>query len=263
MTVGSPKFVSGGTTFVGGDALMTFSATDDYWSPSEISIEIALNGAAAVSYPNVTSLRMGDLGLADGPATFSVRAIDPCRVENTHDTTVVLDTTPPVATYTQPAADQYDTDDLSSIVYTVSDGAGSGVSSESVAFDGAPTANGAVIDMFFLNAGIHTAVVTATDNIGNTGDTAKSFRLRATSQSLRNNVDRAFQLGLISRLDVYKGLVDKLDTAVKLHARGKHSSEVDMLVSVHDQLVAQRGKGVDAAFADRMVGWVDDLIANH
>ena len=192
-----------------------------------------------------------------------VRAIDPCRVENTHDTTVVLDTTPPVVTYTQPAADQYDTDDLSSIVYTVSDGAGSGVSSESVAFDGAPTSNGAVIDMFFLNAGIHTAVVTATDNIGNTGDTAKSFRLRATSQSLRNNVDRAFQLGLISRLDVYKGLVDKLDTAVKLHARGKHSAEVDMLVSVHDQLLAQRGKGVDAAFADRMVGWVDDLIANH
>jgi hypothetical protein len=265
VTVGSPKFVNGATTYVGGDAMMTFSATDDYWSPSEISLEIAVNGGVPQSYANGTSLRMGDLGLADGPATFTVRAIDPCRVETAHSTTVVLDTTPPVVTYSQPAASQYDTDDFSSIAFTVSDGAGSGVNagSVSVTFDGAPSSNGAVLDMFFLTAGTHTAVVTAADNVGNIADTPRSFLLRATSQSLRNNVDRAYQLGLISKLTVYTGLVDKLDTAVKLHGRGKHASEIDMLVSVRDQLLAQRGKGVQTTFADRMLTWVDDLIASH
>ncbi len=130
-------------------------------------------------------------------------------------------------------------------------------------FDGGPTSNGAVIDMFFLNAGTHTAVVTATDNVGNRGETPRSFYLRATSQSLRNNVDRALQLGLITKLDVYKGLTDKLDTAVKLHSRGRHDAEVDMLGSVRDQVLGQRGKGVETDFADRMVTWVDDLIASH
>jgi hypothetical protein len=264
VTVGSPKFVNGATTYVGGDTTMNFSATDDYWSASDISLEISVNGGAAQPSANGTSLRMGDLGLGDGPVTFSVRATDPCRTETVHSTTVVLDTTPPVVTYTQPAANQYDTDDLASIAFTVTD-AGSGVKagSVSVTFDGVPTTNGAALDMFFLDAGIHTVAVTATDNVGNTGTTPKSFRLRATSQSLRNNVERAFQLGLITSKDVYLGLVDKLDTAVKLHGRGKHASEVDMLVSVRDQVLGQRGKGVQTAFADRMVGWVDDLIASH
>ena len=112
---------------------------------------------------------MGDLGLADGPVTFSVRAVDPCRTETAHDTTVVLDTTPPVVTYSEPSQATYDTDDFSSIVYSVDDGTGSGVASDSVTFDGAPSENGAVIDMFFLDAGTHTAVVTATDNIGQHG----------------------------------------------------------------------------------------------
>jgi hypothetical protein len=263
VTVGSPRFVSGGTTYVGGNAQLTFSATDDYWSAAEISLEISINGGAFQPFANGTALRMGDLGLGDGPVTFTVRAIDPCRTETAHDTTVVLDTTPPVVTYSEPSQAQYDTDDFSSIVYTVDDGAGSGVAADSVTFDGAPSSNGLVIDMFFLFAGAHTAVVTATDNVGNTGQTPRSFYLRATSQSLRNNVDRAKQLGLITSLDVYKGLVDKLDTAVKLHNRGKHASEVDMLVSVRDLVLGQRGKAIDPAFADRMVSWVNDLIASH
>ena len=71
------------------------------------------------------------------------------------------------------------------------------------------------------------------------------------------------QLGLITNLDVYKGLTDKLDTAVKLHNRGRHAAEVDMLGSVRDQVLGQRGNAVETAFADRMVTWVDDLIASH
>ena len=242
VTVGSPKFVSGGTTYVGGNAEMTFSAVDGYWSTSEISLEFSINGGAFQPSANGTALWLGDLGLADGPVTFSVRAVDPCRTETAHDTTVVLDTTPPVVTYSEPSQAMYDTDDFSSVVYSVDDGNGSGVASDSMTFDRAPSSNGAVIDMFFLNAGTHTAVVTATDNVGNTGETPRSLYLRATSQSLRNNVDRALQLGLMTNPDAYKGLTDKLDTAVKLHNRSRHDAEADMLGSVRDQMLGQRGK---------------------
>ena len=158
----------------------------------------------------------------------------------------------------------YDTDDFSSIIYSVDDGNRSGVASDSVTFEDVTTSNGAVIDMFFLNAGTHIAVATATDNVGNRDETPRSLYLRATSQSLRNNVDRALQLGLITNLDVYKGLTDKLDTEVKLHGRGRHDADVHMLSSVRDQVCpASDGKRVETAFADRMVTWVDDLIASH
>ena len=130
-------------------------------------------------------------------------------------------------------------------------------------FDGVPTSNGAVIDLCFLNAGTHTAVVTATDHVGKRGETPRSFYLRATSQSMHNSIDSALQLELITNLDMYKGLTDKLDTAVKPHGRGRHDAEADMLSSVRDQVLDQRGNLVESAFADRMVSWVDDLIARH
>jgi hypothetical protein len=263
VSISGPKYVSGPTTFVAADAEITFSATDDFWTPEEISLEISINGGAFQPFANGTTMRMGDLGLGDGPATFSVRATDPCRTEIATDTTVVLDTTAPVVTYSQPAAALYDTDDVSSIAYSANDGAGSGVASTSVTFDGAPSTNGAVLDMFFLPAGIHTMVVTATDNVGNSGQTPREFRLRATSVSLRNNVTRARQLGLIPSADVYKGLMDKLNTSVKQHTKGQHGAEINTVIAVRELLMAQRAKGIDATFTDRMLTWVNDFIAAH
>ena len=60
-----------------------------------------------------------------------------------------------------------------------------------------------------------------------------------------------------------KGLQDKLDTALKSHATGKHATEKLQLVALVEQLMAQRGKGIDTTFANRMIGWANDLIAAH
>jgi hypothetical protein len=38
---------------------------------------------------------------------------------------------------------------------------------------------------------------------------------------------------------------------------------VNQLSAVVEQLEGQLGKGVDAAFAQRMIGWTTDLIAVH
>ena len=91
----------------------------------------------------------------------------------------------------------------------------------------------------------------------------KSFTLLATAQSLRNNLDRAVAEGKITDPKVVKGLKDKLDTALRSHAAGKHATEKLQLVALVEQLTAQRGKGIEATFADRMIGWANDLIAAH
>jgi hypothetical protein len=263
ITVGDPKFVDGPNTFVGGATPIAFNATDDYWSPGEIGLRIQVDGGPFVDYANGTTLELGALGLADGSHTLTVQAVDPCRTEAAHSVTVILDTTPPVVTYTEPALAEYDTDDLTSIAYTVSDGAGSGVASDSVTFDGGAATNGQVLDMFFLDAGTHTIVVTATDNVGNSGTTPRSFLLRATAESLRNNIDRALSLGLITNNGAYNGLVAKLDHAISLHIDGRHATEVNVLGAAQNQVEAKRGNGIEAEFADRLLGWLQDLIAVH
>ncbi len=214
------RYVAGATTYVAGSTQLKFDAVDDFWSANEITVQLAIDGGAFQTIPNGSSLTMSALGLPDGPHTFTVRASDPCRTATDVSTTVVIDTTPPVTTFTEPAASEYDTDDLGSIAYSVSDGTGSGVASDSVTLDGAAATNGQVLDMFFLNAAVHTLRVTATDNVGNSGNTDRTFRVRATAQSLRNNVVRAYDLGLITKQGIRNSLLAKLDNAIRKHAAG-------------------------------------------
>ena len=134
---------------------------------------------------------------------------------------------------------------------------------QGVTFDGASAASGQVLDMYTLVTGSHSVVATATDFVGNTATITKSFTLLATTQSLRNNLDRAVSEGKITDPKVVKGLKDKLDAALKSHASGKHPTEKLQLGALVEQLLAQRGKAIDAAFANRMIGWANDLIAAH
>ncbi len=173
-----------------------------------------------------------------------------------------LDKTAPTVVVAQPSAAMYDTDDMSSIVYTATDG-GSGVQTQGVTFDGLTAASGQVLDMYTLQTGTHTVAAATTDFVGNTATVTKSFTLLATTQSLRNNLDRAVAEGKITDAKVVKGLKDKLDAALKSHASGKHPTEKLQLVALVEQLMAQRGKGIDATVANRMIGWANDLIAAH
>ena len=134
---------------------------------------------------------------------------------------------------------------------------------QGVTFDGASATNGQVLDMYTLATGAHIVVATATDLVGNTATVSKGFTLLATTQSLRNNLDRAISEGKVTDPKVVKGLKDKLDTALKGHALGRHASEKLQLQSLVEQLQAQSGKGIDPTFASRMIGWTNALIAAH
>jgi hypothetical protein len=156
----------------------------------------------------------------------------------------------------------FDTDDFSSIQYTADDGPlGSGVASDSVTFDGAPAANGDVLDMFFLDPGDHVVTVTATDNLGNRATQTHTFEVHATAESLASNLDRAFDLGLITKHGIHNSLRSKIEAALRAHERGKHRVEHNILRAFIHELAAQRGKAVDVATANRFIAYARDLIA--
>lgn len=177
----------------------------------------------------------------------------------------VIDTTAPVVTFTSPRPEGviFDTDDMSSINWTVTDGVdGSGVASETVAFDGTAAAKGGTLDMFLLYPGIHTIVVTSADNLGNTGDTRATFIVRATAKSLISNFDRALAAGLITSKGTHASLRLKLNEASRAHEREMHATEHTILGAFVNELIAQSGKTIDPATADRFIAYARDLIAN-
>jgi hypothetical protein len=126
--------------------------------------------------------------------------------------------------------------------------------------DGAPAASGQVLDMFFLNPGTHSIVVSAADNLGNAGSLTRLFRVQATSQSLVNNVDRACALGLINRISCTE-LRLIADLARTAHAAANHIREHLLLGAWAQQLDQLRGKTVDHATAVRFAAYARDLIA--
>lgn len=281
LTVSGTTYVDGdGTTFVAADHTFTLSATDQVFTANQLNMQYRY-------YADGTT--PGDWQPLENGGTFSIpadagdgiwhidfRAEDPCHTfavegtdadvlppETVQTLTFVLDTTAPVITITTPSEGSvFDTDDLSSIEYTTEDGAlGSGVASDAVTFDGAPATNGQTLDMFFLAPGVHTIEVTAADNLGNDSNLVRTFEIHATADSLSSNLDRALELGLISKRGIYNGLTAKIEAAQKKHERGQHEVEWNVLGAFVNQLQAQRGKSIDPATADRFISYAQDLIS--
>jgi len=138
-----------------------------------------------------------------------------------------------------------------------------GVQQVASRLDGTVVSDTFTIDTYLLDAGLHTLRVSVADLLGNTGVSTVTFRVRATSASLLNNLERAWSEGSISDAKVYKGLKDKLATANKTHNRGQHPVEWNTLGAFIEQLYAQRGKGIDYTIATRWIGYAQDLIASR
>ena len=265
LTPSGPEFISGtGTDFLGVGNAVSILAHDDFWSASEESLTVTVGGPSATVSGTFANGSVQHLSGPDGTYQVQFNAQDRCHTEVAQNRSFVLDTTPPVVTFTQPSQIQYTTDQLSSIQYSTSDGSlGSGVASNSVTFDGAPATNGQVLDMFLLNPGVHTIVVTATDNVGNSGVTTQTFTLRATAAAMLSNLDRARALGLIPNNGAYNGLRAKLEAAQSAHLRGDHPTEWNILGAFINQATAKSGNGMDAATATRLIAFAQDIIDNH
>ena len=284
--------VGTGRDFVGGDNLFTLGSVD---TPANQSFDVGdLEMRYRVTDPNAavsawTSVDPGatfSLSGADGEYIVEVQSGDPCHTlaegdgkdpESIQSFSYWLDTTPPVCTcHTPPFGTIYATDVTAVVDFSLDDGpGGSGVASESAVIDGyvtatgtSPTTDGGVIDMYLLYPGLRTVTVTGTDNIGNTADTDCTFTIRPTSSSIRNNVIRARSEGLIPSLDVYNGLIAKLNQAVSKHVRGQHAVEKFALGAFVDQIEGQigggpSGSGIDMVTGRRFIAYARYLIANH
>jgi hypothetical protein len=257
-------YTSGGTTYVGGANTLTVTGHDGVFTDTAISLQARLNkdGAAPSAFAAIANGGTLSIPAGGGDGTWFVdsRGSDPCNAFPTsgaHDA-YVLDTTPPAITAT-PDGTVFDTDDVSAIHFSATDG-GSGLDTISATFDGAPATDGQVLDMFFLAPGTHTIAVTAADHLGNTSHRTVRFKVQATAASLLSNLDRALSLGLITKQGVYSSLRSKLQNALREHNAGRHAVEANMLNAWANELAAQSGKAVDAATAARFIAFARDVI---
>ena len=244
-----------GTHYVGPGSSWQVTASDDLFTDGYLDVQARLypTGETPPAWSDASNGAEVPLdGLADGRYTLETRAADPCHALSSapvQATQFVLDTTAPVISVTSPAPEgrEFDTDDQFPIAWTTDDGPdGSGVQSQSATFDGSPATNGQAVDTFLLDAGQHSVVVTAADNLGNTGSVTRTFLVRATAESLLSNIDRACTEGLISSPGACNGMTAALSAAVASHARGDHRpTEVNQLGAALNQLDARLGHGID------------------
>lgn len=216
---------------------------------------------------------------ADGLYTLDVRSADHCHVfgktglcgpEETRSSQYVLDASAPVTRCANPPFDLvFDTDDRSTLEYTLTDGTlGSGVQSESATLDGyltaagvASLANHASLDMYLLYPGTRTVSVSATDNLGNAGTHACLFEVRPTIESMLHNLDRALDEGLLKTEGTHRSLQAKLMAAAAAAERGQCGMEANLLNAFTHEVRAQSGGGVEAVLADRLIAYALYLAA--
>lgn len=264
LTIGVPSVFDPGTTWVTTSTPLSIDASDDFWFADEITTQIAVDGVATTSITAGESFALAPH--ADGPAAIEHEPSDPCRTGIATVDTLLVDDTPPIVSVSAPVGDPppYDTDDIVSVAYTADDGTGVGVDATTfeVTLDGVLVADDVVIDTYQLDAGLHSLTVAVRDRLGNLGTSTVEFRVRATSASLFNNVERAWTEGSITNRGTYQGLLASLRQAIRSHDLGRHAVEANQLGAARNRLVSQRGRGVDATIADRLIGYIDDLIAN-
>jgi hypothetical protein len=191
-------------------------------------------------------------------------------MEVRHSTHLVLDTTPPVITTTQPTATQYPHNAVLTLGYTVTDGAGSGVASFTPTMDGAPTlpdghglANGQVINLLTeMSLGPHIFRIAATDHVGNSGSSSVSFSVVVTPESIKGDVAQFLAAGKIKNQGQAQALLSKLDAAGRAFSAGDCKAANNIYQAFINHLNAQSGKGVDAAAAQIMIGDAQYLMAH-
>jgi hypothetical protein len=190
--------------------------------------------------------------------------------EYRHSAHLVLDTTPPVITISQPAPAQYPHNATLTLGYGANDGAGSGVASVTPTMDGSPTlpdghslASGQAINLLTeLSLGTHVFSIAAKDNIGNADSSTVTFSIIVTPDSIKGDVTQFLAAGNIKNQGEAQSLLAKLDAAAAARAKGDCSTAGNNYQAFINELQAQSGKGVDATAAAIMIADAQYLIVH-
>ncbi len=220
------------------DVAVLFSATDE--GSGVKRTEYRVNGGA---WTLGTQLTLN----ADGVYMVQYRSVD--RALNTEDVqsiVVRIDRVAPVIT--APAAVVLYPYEAYETVITAVD-SGSGLAQLKVTLNGKPAEAALKIAPFQLKEETHTVVVEAADHAGNTA--SRSFTIEVRMDLA--HADELLQYGLESgKVDasIFKSLSEKVANAQKAP---NANSRAGMLKALTNELRAQSGKKVDAAFAARMI----------
>jgi hypothetical protein len=208
--------------------------------------------------------------LADGVYTIRTRATDVSGNVSaaTQPDVIVVDTTPPVISISQPMAVQYSHSSTMTLDYTVID-ALSGVQSFTPTIDGSATvgghglATGQPIDLLTeLGLGNHIFSISATDLATNGASRSVSFSIVVTADSIKDDVSQFLAHGMIKNKGEANSLTVKLNAAASSRARGDCKTAANNYNAFINELNAQRGKGVDANAAQIMIADAQYLVAH-
>src|SRR3989338_3156371 len=103
-----------------------------------------------------------------------------------------------------------------------------GIATSSIWFDSQTVANNSSIDLFFEKLGAHTVTVTSRDLVGNNATSSVTFIEIATFNSTISDVNRAYDLGWIKKINVRDKIIKDLERAKKSK---KHKVEIIGLVA--------------------------------
>ena len=255
------QFVSSATTFnIAGRA-------DHFWETSELTMFVSITDPLGVASALPNTLGPVVAGPLSGPEgkyviDFHTSFVD-CGITEapSNKATFYLDRTPPLITYISPPAGTV-LDVVSTFVlkFTAVD-SGAGVASSSVTLDGKPFANNAIVDAFFLDAGNHTIVVSAADKVGNATTKSLVFSVHATIAGLLAANDKGYTLGLITISRSLNPWLGNFQLADKFLQAGKKSQAISQLQAAIKNIKSQLGTGIQTELGNRMIGWINDLIA--
>ncbi|MEM2350928.1 MAG: Ig-like domain-containing protein, partial [Thermoproteota archaeon] len=175
MTIGSPKYLSGATTFVSGSTAFELSASDDASGVREIKYRI--DGGSWNTYASEFTLST----LPDGSHNIGYYSTDRSNNNETEKTLlVVLDKTPPVVSDARPTGSQILGSTSVRFAVRVED-TGSGVKEVRLIVDGTSqgtmTGGSEYSKTISLSEGSHTWSVEALDNLDNAKTWSGSFIL--------------------------------------------------------------------------------------
>jgi hypothetical protein len=218
----------------------------------------AVNGGsftAPVAYGTSTTLPLAG---PDGVYSIGTRVTDIAGNVVIVTKTVLLDRAGPTVALTSPVAgSSLDVGQTITFSYTPTDI--TGVASSSATLDGRAITNGTLLNLDTLVPGTHTIVVTAFDGLGNRSISTFTFTVSVSSASaLSAAVSDGQARGLING-QTANALTNQL-------ARVQHDLDLGLYAQARIDLAdfmtlvtSQRGKKIDAKYADLLLAWARDL----
>lgn len=204
---------------------------------------------------------------------FKLSTIDPIHpADPAYSRRLVLDTKPPSIALGSPLNGSiWPHSSFMPLSYSVNDaGAGLASGSPTVLLDGQatigglPLTSGRIIDLLVsLSLGSHTLTINAEDKLGQASSQVTSiFTIIVTAQSIKDEVTRFRNEGMIKNNGITNSLLAKLNAAEDARQKGMCDTASNIYGAFQNEVSAQSGGGIDTTQASMLLADSQYLIAH-